>query len=131
MAVNISTVVNMGAASLVPGEFLLYSLFPSAGNPIWSFSCSDRKGIFQVSETPKPEYKWAIINGPPPNPLHVPIDRDIRIADVYAVFLIFAQVQSYRLTVVKKPINLVIQDITLTAQLRTDTFPVILGVTGT
>ena len=130
MAVNIQRAVDMGAVSLAPNEFLLYSLFPSAGNPIWSFSCSDRKGIFQISNNPRPRYDWVVINGPSGNPLTVPLDRCTGIADIYAIFFVFAQVQSYRFTVVKRPVNVVIQDVTLTAQLRTDTLPYPLGVTA-
>ena len=132
MAVNVSTVVDMGAVSLAANESLLYSLFPSAGNPIWSFSCSDRKSIFQISNDPRPRYDWAVINGgPAPNPLTVSTDRGKGIADIYAIFFVFAQVKSYRITVVKHPVNVVVQDITLTAQSPTDTFPVPLGITAT
>jgi hypothetical protein len=71
-----------------------------------------------------------VINGPSGNPLTVPLDRGTGIADIYAIFFVFAQVQSYRFTVVKRPVNVVIQDVTLTAQLRTDTLPYPLGVTA-
>jgi hypothetical protein len=131
MAVTVTTVVDMGAVTLGQNEFLFYSLFPSAGNPIWSFSCADRKGIFQVTNNPHPQYNWAVLNGPAPNPFVVSTDRARGIADIYGIFLVFAQVQSYRITVAKRPLNVTVQDITLTAQLRIDTFPVPLTLTTT
>jgi hypothetical protein len=131
MAVIKSTVVDMGAVSLNKGEFLFYSLFPSAGNPFWSFSCAHRKGIFQVSNEPRPQYNWCVLNGGPgPNPLWVSTDGSPSVPDLYVVYLIFAQVQSYRLSIVRRPVNVVLQDVTFTAQLRTDTYPMPFDVTA-
>lgn len=42
--------VNLGAISLHGGEVLAYSLFPSAGNPIWVFGCIDRHAILAVKD---------------------------------------------------------------------------------
>jgi hypothetical protein len=131
MAVNKVVVVDMGAVSLNKGEYLLYSLFPSAGNPFWAFSCADRRGIFQVSNDPQPQYRWCVLNGGPgPNPLWVSTDRSPGVPDVYVVFLLFAQVQSYRLQVVRYPMNIVVQDMTLTAQTPSDTYPVPFDITA-
>jgi hypothetical protein len=131
MAVSAIVTVNMGAVSLNPGEYLLYSLYPSVGNPLWYYSCVDRKGIIQVSNNPRSQYSWCLLNGGPgPNPLWVSLDRSLNVADVYVLYLLFTQVQSYRISVTREPSKVVVQDITLTAQFHTDTYPVPLDVTG-
>jgi hypothetical protein len=131
MAVSQVVTVNMGAVSLNPGEYLLYSLFPSNGNPIWAYSCVDRRGIFQVSNDPRAQYCWCLLNGGPgPNPLWVSLDRARGAVDDYVVYLDFAQVQSYRVNVVRMPSKVVVQEITFTAQFPSDKYPVPLDVTG-
>jgi hypothetical protein len=127
MSVDRHIIVNMGIAVLVPGDFLIYKLAPSNGNPRWVYACQDRQ-IFSVT-TPQPLYQWFLVNnGPTPTPLWVPTDRPPNVDDIYIVGISFAQTRSYRLQIASLHAGapptaaIVVQDIIYTSDNPTDSF---------
>jgi hypothetical protein len=111
---NRTATVDLGAISLHAGEVLAYSLFPSAGNPIWVFGCIDRQAILAVKDTPRAQYQWLLSPTAVPSPPSMPVcptDRPVNTADMYVVYMSFVAVTNYRLLVVKQPGNVTIQDI--------------------
>jgi hypothetical protein len=121
MPVSRVVVVNMGAATLAVGEGLEYIISPSGGNPTWAFACQHRQ-IFQVNNKPLPQYLWYLVNNVPipPPAVGVGVDTSQNQPDIYVVAFAFMQTRSYRLQVLKRPSNVVVQDITYTSQVNTD-----------
>ena len=127
MAVFRNVTIDRGVASIGDGEYLAFRLTtpPDSVNPMFVFTCEHRNSLLTVANNPREEYRWYLGDVPP----HINdgpsfrLDRGTTIRDFYVIDILFAQCPSYRLEIVKQPIQEVRLDITYDGPSATDRFP--------
>lgn len=127
MAVSRNVTVDKGVASIGDGEYLAFRLTtpPNPVNPMFVFTCEDRRSILVVEDDPREEYLWYLGDVPAniddgPN---FSLDRGLGLRDRYVIDLLFAQCRGYRLEITKLPINDLRLDITYDSSSATDRYP--------
>jgi hypothetical protein len=124
MPIKRNQVKDWGAVELQGSEYLLYSLFPGVGSPIWSFGCMDKeKPRLTDNDIPQSPYRWVVgaPGAPAPAELpHVALDHAKNETDRYVLNMSFAGTPTYRLLVVKQPGNETIKDVTFERDIAKD-----------
>lgn len=123
MPVNRVVTVNFGTVQIQPSEFLLYTLSPGIGSPLWAFGCIEGSKLASTDFSQVP-HEWQLGGAAPSAPelRHVPLDRGENDPDRYVLDLQFGGTPTCKLRVVKQPGNQIIQDISYESHINTDSF---------
>ena len=108
MSVQLRVGVGHGFVQLGLNEYLQYELACS-GIAQGSFSCETRKPIVPINGPGN--HSWGLITAGTSAPNVFFLDQGPGVYDVYVVTMVFVQPQTYRLQVIKQPMNAVVQDI--------------------
>ena len=108
MSVQPTVHVGHGYVALASGDYLEYFLSP-AGIAQAAFACEHRKPIVPINGPGN--HAWLLTTTGAPSSNVFLIDQGSGVYDAYVVTMLFAQAQTYKLRIVKQPVNVPVQDI--------------------